>query len=80
MEEGQLSKEQQEKIKSIINDILDIKKINKIEKFNEMIKALHDKARTTSLSIIQKFSIIFFSFYNHIIPKGNNKDARSGRT
>ena len=75
MEEGQLSKEQQEKIKSIISDISDIKKINNIEKFNEMIKALRDKARTTPLSIIQKFSIIFYSFYNHIIPKSNNKDT-----
>ena len=72
MEEGQLSEEQQKKIQTVINDISDIVKINNIKRFNEMIKALNNKAKTIPLLNIKMFSIIFYSFYNHLIPKNNN--------
>ena len=72
MEEGQLSEEQQKKIQTVINDISDIVKIKNWKRFNEMIKALNNKAKTIPLSNIKKFSIIFYSFYNHLIPKNNN--------
>ena len=75
MKEGQLSEEQQDIMKTILNDISYIEKINNIEKFSEMIVALNNKAKSTQLSLIQKFSILFYSFYNHLIPKNNNKDT-----
>ena len=75
MKEGQLFEEQQKKMETFLNDILDIKKINNLEKFNEKIKALYNRAKTSQFSIIQKFSIIFYSFYNHLIPINNNKDT-----
>ena len=75
MKEGQLFEEQQKMMEIFLNDISDIKKINTLEKFNEKIKALYNKTKTSQFSIIQKFSIIFYSFYNHLIPINNNKDT-----
>ena len=74
MKEEQIPDGQDLIIQTLINDISNAKKISNIAKFNEIMKALNQSAKTALLSIVQRFSILFYSFYNHITPKSQNSD------
>ena len=76
MKEDQRSEEQNKIIKTLIDGISEAKKINNIEKFNEIMKSLYLKAKTNNLSIIHRYTILFYSFYNHIIPKSKKEDIK----
>ena len=76
MKGGQIPDGQDLIIQTLINDISNAKKINNIAKFNEIMKALNQSAKTVQLSIVQRFPIFFYSFYNHITPKSQNSDIK----
>ena len=60
-------------IENIIDTISRAKKAKSLDKFNEIMISLYSE---TQLSIRQKFSLMFYSFYNHLTPKNKNKDIQ----
>ena len=76
MNETNLSQGHDKLIENIVNTIYRAKKAPSIDKFNEIINSLYSEAKTAQLSVIQKFSIMFYSFYNHLTPKKENKDVK----
>ena len=47
-------------------ELIEAKKINDVEAFNEKMESLIEKSKTFQLSILQKFTILFYSHYNHL--------------
>ena len=47
-------------------ELIETKKINDVEAFNEKMESLIEKSKTFQLSILQKFTILFYSHYNHL--------------
>ena len=76
MNEINLSKEHDQLIKTIIDTLSIAKKATSIGNFSEIINSLYSESLIPSLSVIQKFSIMFYSFYNHLTPKSQNKDIK----
>ena len=76
MNEINLSKEHDQHIKTIIDTLSTAKKATSIHKFYELIHSLYSESLNTPLSVIQKFSIMFYSFYNHLEPKSQNKEIK----
>ena len=77
MEENKPLQEQDKLIKRIIDTISRAKSTTSIGKFNEVMNSFYSKIQRTSLSIIQKFSIMFYSCYNHLTPKCQNKNIKT---
>ena len=76
MEENKTSQEQDKLIKKIIDTISRAKNLTSINKFNEVMNSLYSEIQTAPLSIIQKFSIMYYSCYNHLTSKCQNKDIK----
>ena len=62
MNEINLSKEHEQLIKTIRDTLSISKKAKSIDKFYEIKNFLYLESLTTPLSVIQKFSIMFYSF------------------
>ena len=77
MEENKPLQEQDKLIKRIIDTISRAKSTTSIGKFNEVMNSFYSEIQRTSLSIIQKFSIMFYSCYNHLTPKCQNKNIKT---
>ena len=56
-------------------ELIETKKINDVEAFNEKMESLIEKSKTFQLSILQKFTILFYSHYNHLTQ--NSIDNRT---
>ena len=73
MNSSKLSKAQIETLKFIANELSKMKSINDLEIFNDKMKLIIEKSGTIPLLVIQKFAILFFSFYNNLIVKEQNQ-------
>jgi len=70
-----VQKESQEVDKrTLYEEISEIKKLNNVDEFNNVMKSLVQKAETINLTILQKFIILFYSYYNHLTQ--NNIDKK----
>ena len=76
MGDNKLAEEQDKSLQTLISYISNVKKINNQEKFNELMSDLNLKAKTMPLSTIQRFSILFYSYYNHLTFQNQNKDTK----
>ena len=76
MKVSKLDEKQDKYIQTLINTISIVKKIDNRQKFNEEMQALIIKSKTMPLSTIQGFSILFYSFYNHLTCKNLNKNIK----
>ena len=76
MKVSKLAEEQDKSFQTLINAISIVKKIDNRQKFNVEIQALVLKSKIMPLSTIQIFSILFYSYYNHLTCKNQNKDIK----
>ena len=76
MGDNKLAEEQDKSLQTLISYISNVKKINNHEKFNELMLDLNLKVKTMPLSTIQRFSILFYSYYNHLTFQNQNKDTK----
>ena len=76
MGDNKLAEEQDKSLQTLISYISNVKKINNQEKFNELMLDLNLKVKTMPLSTIQRFSILFYSYYNHLTFQNQNKDTK----
>ena len=76
MNEDNNSEEHEKLIENIIDTISRAKKAKSLDKFNEIIIPLYSETQTAHLPITQRFSLMFYSFYNHLTPKNKNKDIQ----
>ena len=76
MNEDNNSEKHEKLIENIIDTIYRAKKSKTSDKFNEIMIPLYYEIQTAQLPITQKFSLMFYSFYNHLIPKSKNKDIQ----
>ena len=58
-------KNEKNEFKSLINHIEKTKKIKKVEEMKDALAEICEKAKTTSISFIQKFIILFYKYYNN---------------
>ena len=63
-------------LKNLLDDISQIKNIKNPEKFNEVMKDLNKKAQAFPLTNIQKFTLMFYSYYNDINCKKKNNENK----
>ena len=59
-------KEQNFKESNLVDELKKTKKINNCEEMNIIMKELNEKAQVMDLSILQKFAVLFYSYYNHL--------------
>ena len=76
MKVSKLDEKQDKSIQTLINTISIVKKIDNRQKFNKEMQALIIKSKTMPLSTIQIFSILFYSYYNHLTCKNFNKNIK----
>ena len=57
-------------------ELTKLKNLNNLERFNEEIRILYEKAEQIPLLMIQKFIIIFYSHYNNLVCKEQNNYIR----
>ena len=69
MNSKKLSKEQLKNLDFITKEISKIRTIYDLDKFNDLMKTIKEKSESIPLLTIQKFAILFFSFYNNIVVK-----------
>ena len=72
MEENKSSEIQISPLDSLFNQISNIKKQKDLDKFKEELGKLNENAEKISLSMIQKFIILFYNYYNDFTFKEQN--------
>ena len=72
-----LSKEHMIKLNDLTDELLKTKKIRNLQEFNEIMKKINKEAKIIQLSLIQKFILLFYSYYNNLVSESQNeKEAK----
>ena len=69
MNSKKLSQEQLNNLDFITKEISNMRTIHDLDKFDDIMKTVKEKSESIPLLTIQKFAILFFSFYNNIVVK-----------
>lgn len=74
---GNKSKNQQNDALNFIHkEIPKLKKLRNLEKFNDSMQQIKEMEEKAQLGILQKFAILFYSIYNELSFKEQNKDIQ----
>lgn len=74
---GNKSKNQQNDALNFIHkEIPKLKKLGNLEKFNDSMQQIKEMEEKAQLGILQKFAILFYSIYNELSFKEQNKDIQ----
>ena len=73
MKENRQSQEQNESIDNLYEEILKTKKLDNLAEFNTKLKEINQKIGSMRLSILQKFSVLFYSYYKHFSQNDQKK-------
>ena len=68
-----LSKEHMIKLNDLTDELLKTKKIRNLQEFNEIMKKINKEAKIIQLSLIQKFILLFYSYYNNLVSESQNE-------